>query len=179
MKKIIFTGLGITLPILAISLSSYGQAPKKELAFTKNSSSTETSVLKAADNTLNRSNVTSKARKSFVASYKGVSDEKWYNVSSDLVARFTRDGIGYQVYYDKKGNWTNTIRTYDESKLPTDVRQPVRSTYYDYNINLVQEVQTPLSPITYIIQLIGKSEIISLRMCEGEMTVLKTLQKSE
>jgi len=179
MKKVTFTSFGVTLPMLAISLISLGQAANTELAFTKNSPPAETSVSKAAGNSLNRSTVISKARRNFVSSYKDVADEKWYNVVGGLVATFTRDDVGYQVGYDKKGSWVNTIRTYDENKLSPEIRHAVKSTYYDYNINLVQEIETPYNPTTYLIQLIGKTEIISLKMCEGEMSVLKTFTKSK
>ena len=177
MKKVFFSSLGIILLVLA--LTSYGQSANTELVFTKNNSSAETSVSKAAAPALNRSNVNSKARKNFVMSYKSVSDEKWYSVTGGLVADFARSDVGYQICYDKKGSWLNTIRTYDESKLPDNIRHAVRSTYYDYYINLVQEIETPFSPSTYVIQLVGKTEIISLRMFEGEMSVLNTLKKSE
>jgi len=179
MKKVIFPGFGVTLPMLAITLISHGQATNTDLAFTKNNVSKEASVSKVAGSSLNRSTVTSKARKNFEMSYKNVSDEKWFNEPGGLVAMFRINDIEHHVFYDKKGGWCNTIRAYDENKLPPDVRHAVRSTYYDYSINLVQEIQTPLSPTTYVIQLIGKTDIISLRMCEGEMTVLKTFTKSE
>ena len=178
MKKVFFSSLGIILLILALNFTSHGQSANTEFAFTKNKSSAETSVSKAAP-VLNRSNVNSKARKNFVMSYKSVSDEKWYNVTGGLVADFTSSDVSYQVCYDKKGSWVNTIRTYGESKLPDEIRHAVRSTYYDYSINLVQEIETPFSPSTYVIQLVGKTEIISLRMFEGEMSVLNTLTKSE
>ena len=173
MKKVIFNGFGITLPMLAISLISYGQATHTGLRFTDNISSEGTSTSKAA------TKVNSKALKNFASSYKEVANEKWYNGRDGQVAMFTVNGVENRVGYDKKGNWVNTIRTYDESKLPGDVRHTVKSNYYDYNINLVQEIETPYNPITYLIQLIGKTEIISLRMCEGEMSVLKKYNKSE
>lgn len=173
MKKVIFNGFGITLPMLAISLISYGQATHTGLRFTDNISSEGTSTSKAA------TKVNSKALKNFARSYKEVANEKWYNGRDGQVAMFTVNGVENRVGYDKKGNWVNTIRTYDEGKLPQDVRHAVKSNYYDYNINLVQEIETPYNPTTYLIQLIGKTEIISLRMCEGEMIVLKKYNKSE
>jgi hypothetical protein len=173
MKKVIFAPFGITLPILAISLISYGQVTHTGLRFTDNISSEETSTAKAA------TSVNSKALKNFARLYKDVANEKWYNVHDGQVAMFTVNGVDNRVAYDKKGNWVNTIRSYGESKLPGDVRHAVKSNYYDYNINLVQEISTPYNPTTYLIQLIGKTEIISLRMCEGEMIVLKSFTKSE
>jgi hypothetical protein len=172
-EKSYFHPFGITLPILAISLISYGQVTHTGLRFTDNISSEETSTAKAA------TSVNSKALKNFARLYKDVANEKWYNVHDGQVAMFTANGVDNRVAYDKKGNWVNTIRTYGESNLPGDVRHAVKSNYYDYNINLVQEIETPYNPTTYLIQLIGKTEIISLRMCEGEISVLKRYNKSE
>jgi hypothetical protein len=173
MKKVIFTGFGITLLMLAVSLISSGQTTHTGLRFTDNISSEETSTSKAA------TEVNSKALKNFARSYKDVTNEKWYNVHDGLVAMFTVNGVDNRVGYDKKGNWVNTVRTYKETNLRGDVRHAVKSNYYDYNINLVQEIETPYNPTTYLIQLIGKTEIISLSMCEGEMSVLKKYNKSE
>jgi hypothetical protein len=178
MKKVIFTGLGITLPMLAISLISYGQAATNGLRFADDISSPRNAVSKSA-NTLNRSDVNSKAVKNFLRSFKNVSNEKWYKVDDATVAKFTSDDIDYRVYYDKKGYWLHTIRTYDEKKMKEDLRHAVRSTYYDYDINLVNEIESPNASATYIVQLVGKTKIMNLRICDGEMEEWQKFEKSK
>jgi len=179
MKKSIFTGLGITLPMLAISLIFYGQASAAGLSFSDNISSAESSASKINVGTLQRSDIRAKAVRNFVRSYKNVSNEKWYNVQNGFVAMFILDDINYRVDYDKKGNWLYTMRTYDENKLPPDVRHLVKSSYYDYNITVVQEIEIPMETFTYVVHLEGKTKLINLRVSNGEMDEWQKFEKSK
>jgi len=187
MKRISFTGLGITLPMLAISLISYGQTTKTGLGVSNNISSAESSASKTKVSTLDRSDVRSKAVREFVRSYKNVSNEKWYNTQDGFIAMFILDDINYRVDYDKKGIWLHTIRTYNENKLPSDVRHLVKSSYYDYNIIVVQEIEIPWEPFmdfptdlfTYIVHLEGKTKLINLRVSNGEMDEWEKFDKSK
>ena len=146
MNKIIFTGLGIILPMLAISLISYGQVTKTGLRLLNNIPPEKNSTSKTIVSTLHRGDVNSKAIRNFARFYKSISDEKWYEIPDALMATFTIKDIDYRDDYDKKGNWLHTMRTYDENKLPADIRHLVKSSYYDYNIMFVQEIENPGKP---------------------------------
>jgi hypothetical protein len=171
MKKTIFP---IALTMSAISLMSYGQNTIASLRF-----SNRPSAEAAAANMFSRDEVNSKAVKNFLRSFKNASGEKWYKVNDQLIATFTSDNVDYRVDYDKKGNWLHTIRTYDETKMQEDLRHVVKSTYYDYEINLVHEIESPRVPATYIVQLVGKTKLINLRICDGEMEEWQKFDKSE
>ena len=106
-------------------------------------------------------------------------NEKWFQVEEGFVAMFNLHDIDYQVAYDKKGNSLRTIRTYDETKMSQDLRHLVKSNYYDYEINLVQEVERPNSPTIFAIQLLGKIKVINLSVCDGVMEILQEFNKSE
>jgi hypothetical protein len=178
MKKIVFTGLG-TLAMLAISLIFYGQATKTGLRFSDNIPSVRNSTSKTNVNTLHRSDVNSKAVRNFVRSYKNVSKERWYSVQDGFIAMFILHDIHYRVDFDKKGNWLHTMRTYDENKLPPDIRHLVKSSYYDYNITFVQEIERPREPFTYVVHLEGKTKLINLRVSDGEMDQWQKFDKSK
>ena len=81
--------------------------------------------------------------RSFLKTYKDVSDEKWIEVKEGFVAMFNYNGMDYQVAYSKKGNLLRTIRSYNEDNMPTDLRHIVKSTYYDYEITRVHEIEIP------------------------------------
>lgn len=117
--------------------------------------------------------------RSFLKTYKDVSDEQWIEVKEGFVALFNFNGMDYQVAYGKKGALLRTIRSYDEEKMPGDIRHIVKSTYYDYQINRVHEIETPFNPVTYVIQLIGKKEVINLGVQDGEMEELEKFKKSK
>ena len=117
--------------------------------------------------------------RSFLKTYKDVSDEKWIEVREGFVAMFNYNEMDYQVAYDKKGNLLRTIRSFNEGKMPLDIRHIVKSSYYDYEINRVHEVETPLKPVAYMIQLVGKKELINLCICDGEMKELQKFNRSK
>lgn len=117
--------------------------------------------------------------RSFLKVYKDVSDEKWIEVKDGFVAMFSQNGKDYQVAYTKRGNLVHTIRSYNEDVMSQELRRIVKSTYYDYNINRVHEIETPRDPITYIVQLEGKTELINLKIYEGEMEEIQKFNKSK
>ena len=82
--------------------------------------------------------------RNFLKTYKDVSGEKWIEVKEGFVAMFNYNGMDYQVAYTKKGNLLRTIRSYSEDKMPPDLRHIVKSTYYDYEITRVHEIEIPL-----------------------------------
>jgi hypothetical protein len=137
MKKSIFSGLGITLPMLAISLIFYGQATAAGLPFSDNISSAESSASKTG--TLHRSDIRSKAVRNFVRSYKNVSNEKWYNVQNGFIAMFILGDINYRVDYDKKETGFIPCGPMMKINCLPDIRHLVKSSYYDYNIVLCRK----------------------------------------
>jgi hypothetical protein len=178
MKQIFLTGL-TAIYLLVAGITANGQLagndmhPSGDFTFFKKDDSKNFPGF-AAKNSVN-----SRAIRNFIQSYKGVSNEQWFEVKDGFVAMFSLNDVDYQVAYDKKGNLLRTIRTYGEGKLSQDLRHVVKSTYYDYNINLVQEIEKPLSPVIYIIQLVGKTELINLKICDGEIEVLQKFNKAE
>jgi hypothetical protein len=60
--------------------------------------------------------------------------QKRYEASNVFIASFTYSGVDTKVVYQRSGNWHSMFRTYSEDKLPFDVRDLVKSKYYDYKI---------------------------------------------
>ncbi len=120
-----------------------------------------------------------KAVRHFIDNFDNAPKEEWYEAPDRFVVTFTLNEIKYRVDYDKKGNWIETYRTYDEDKLPTEIEDVVRSSYYDYKIFLVQEVENPLDVKSYYIHLDGKTRLINLKICNGQMDELQNFRKSK
>jgi hypothetical protein len=177
MKKIILSSIsGIFLMLFGIASAQLAHTVAQsagDFAFFKEPASKNSSHV-AKDTRVN-----ARVMRDFLKSYKNVSDEKWVELKDAFVALFNLDEIDYQVAYAKNGNRIRTIRSYRENKLPQDIRHMVKSTYYDYAINVVQEIEKPRDPLVYIIQLIGNTEIIKLIVCDGEITKLQKFKKSE
>ena len=126
---------------------------------------------------INNINVT--AVRDFVNRFKEQTDARWYKLKdASLLVKFEVPDISYRVAYSSRGNWVYTIQTYYEKKLPRDVRAIVKSTYYDYSITQVEEIDhADGAGKVYIVHL--KDDICwkTVRVYNGEMDLMETLYK--
>lgn len=169
-----FTGMSL---LLFMNIPANAQLSFVKVETSKTNPFNESTVSNASDN-IEPSAVSHKAVKDFDRNFKNA-NAKWYQVENQFVAMFTADDVSYQIAYDKKGHKLYSIRNYDENKLPVDIRHNVKSTYYDYTITLVQEIEMPLKPLTFIVHLDGKTDLINLRISDGEMDVWQKFNKSK
>jgi len=121
--------------------------------------------------------ISTKAVRHFIRSFKQAEDVHWFKAVNGMVAHFTMNGIKSKAYYDKKGNWLYTIRTYEESELSKDIRDLVKRTYYDYSITSVNEI-TDEQQTAYVILLEDKTTWKTINIYDGEMNVIKEYVKS-
>jgi len=124
-------------------------------------------------------NITMRAIRHFLVHFGEVSNEIWYSTPDLFVAMFTLNDIDYRVDYDRKGNWIETYRTYNETKMSQELRQSVKSSYWDYHIYLVQEIEQPRHPVTYIVHLENKTKLINLQISDGIIFEWQKFNKSK
>ena len=179
MKKMVFIGFAVIFLAGAISIAARGQLAVPNVQPSKGVVSYARSVTKDVSAPAYRNDINVRAVRHFLINFNNASDEKWYDAPDRFVAMFTLNNTDYRIDYDKKGNWIETFRTYGETKLPPDVRDIVKSSYYDYTIFLVQEIENPLDTVTYFIHLDGKTKLINLRICKGEIEEWQNFNKSE
>jgi hypothetical protein len=119
--------------------------------------------------------INNKALNRFAKAYKNVTGASWEIVADGFVATFTSDGVRNTIYYNKNGTWAGSLKGYEESKMPTNIRKLIKPTYYDYAITYVQEAETILSNglPTYIIHLQNNETIKLLRVYDGEVELWK------
>jgi len=121
--------------------------------------------------------INAKAVKDFQIRFADANEAKWFSDQNGLVSYFVKDGFGDRAYYDKKGHWQYSLIFYGENKLPREVRAAVKSIYFDMNITLVEEVQTPGGKV-YVVHLEDKSNIKILKVNDGgEMETMQDLIK--
>lgn len=125
--------------------------------------------------------ISDKALKDFKKSYKNANGEKWAKNATGFTAQFTSDGIANIVYYDKKGNWDASLKSYSEDKFDRNVRAIVKQKYYDYKITQVQEVETAatLGTPTYMVHIEGDNDFKIIRVSDGEMDVYEEFAKQK
>lgn len=116
--------------------------------------------------------------KKFVKQFPDGQEDSWIKIKEGFVVRFTVKGIVNRAFLDKRGNFDGLIRYYGEKDLPQDVRQQVKSAYYDYSIRSVQEV-TWDGTTAYLVTVEDKTTLKIIRVVDGEMDVREAFTKAE
>ena len=137
---------------------------------------TNCKVLPVSQPALRLNEVHIKAVRNFTRDYKDAMDAKWFHTPEGFAVYFKYKNVETKVFYDKKGNYDCTVRYYDETVLPREVRHDVRSRYYDYNIYHVVEVSAA-GIIGYLIKMEGKTSWMDVRVLGNEIEVLKEYSK--
>jgi hypothetical protein len=123
--------------------------------------------------------VNAKALKDFKIRFGNAMDAKWFEVPNGFISYFRNSESESRVIYNKKGRWQYTLKSYQEDKLPKEIRALVKSTYYDYKITIVEEITVP-DGMNYIVHLEDETTIKNLRVTqEGDMDILTDFTKSK
>ena len=155
---------------------------KANAQIVSNSSSLEYQVnATETKNSMNELAISPRAIKDFMNTHKNVTGESWMKTKDGFSVRFNSDDVRTTIYYDKKGNWSGSIKIYGEEKLLREVRHVVKSTYYDYNIVYAQEIETTDSDgvPTYVVCVEDKTKIKMIRISAGEMSEWKEYTKTK
>jgi hypothetical protein len=125
-------------------------------------------------------NISTSAVRDFMRRFKTADSARWFRAGNGFcIARFNEGGIEYQVDYNARGSWIYTLRNYKEKLLAHDLRHLVKSTYYDYAITHITEVeQYNIEGIVYLVYLEGETCYITLRMHDGEMELVEKMLKA-
>ncbi|HYF30244.1 MAG TPA: hypothetical protein VD993_03900 [Chitinophagaceae bacterium] len=114
--------------------------------------------------------VPTKAVRSFAREFSNA-DAKWYRTPDGFVVYFVHKNIRTKMFYDRKGNYGCTVRNYDETALPREIRHQVKSNYYDYQIYHVVEVAAQ-GQTAYIIKMESKTSWMDVKVLNNEMEIL-------
>jgi len=117
-----------------------------------------------------------KAVRHFYSTYGDNNNETWYAITNGYRAKFRQNGIAYMADYNKSGGWLRTIKTYAQDKLPQDIRQRVRQTYYDHRISLVQEINQ-YKQLIYLVSIEDDHSWMVLRLEGDDMEPIEKYTK--
>ncbi|THU41739.1 hypothetical protein FAM09_06465 [Niastella caeni] len=168
MKKIFIT-TGISIVVL--SGCAYSQQSRHSLAAAK------VKPMHAKSQYLNDINV--RAMRDFVSRYGDATNALWHRNNESYVAVFFKDSVQHRIVYSNRGDLSFVMKYYEEKHLPRNIRAQVKSTYYDYKIFIIQEIESPNHPTIYIVNLQGDTDWIKVRLCQGEMEVMEAFQKGK
>ena len=169
MKKILST--------LALTALGYCSFSQNSVASNTPKISTDIKAGETLPTTYSK-NASTKAVKNFKKTFKNVTDEKWYEMPDGYRVNFTRNDIRCRVDYDKNGTWIHTIKYYDEKQLPVEVRRLIVSSYLDYSIRTVEEIEAPHNILFYVIHLEGETNWINIKVSDNEINELEKIKKS-
>jgi hypothetical protein len=127
---------------------------------------------------LRRNEVNIRAVRDFLDRFDTVENALWFAGPDDgFEAYFIQDGYGERIMYDKKGDWQMSLITYQEDKLPGDIRHAVKSIYYDFVIIMAEELHTR-EGVEYIVYLEDRSNIRIVKVNnQYELEILQDLNK--
>jgi hypothetical protein len=125
-------------------------------------------------------NISTSAVRDFMRRFKTADSARWFRMGNGFcIVKFNEPGIAYQADYSPRGSWIYTLRSYKEKLLARDIRHLVKSTYYDYAITGITEVeQYNIEGIVYLVYLEGETSYLILRLHDGEMEVMEKMFKA-
>jgi len=182
MKTLISAALFMALLLSAVPNLSNAQALTQAVSFNlaplTESFSAPLSEEKSGEKA-STSAISEKALKDFGRTFKNVHNQTWYKVpSGGYIANFLSEGIDYRIGYNQRGNWRYNLLTYTEDHLPFEIRDLVKSQYYDYNIFVCFEYQC-LEGKAYIIKMEDATSYKTVTVFDGEIVSVEDLIKSK
>lgn len=166
-KLLIATGISF----VALSGCAYSQQGGHTLA------AANVKISQPQNQYLNDINV--RAMRDFVSRYGDVPDAVWHRTKDCFIAVFFRDSIQYRVIYTSRGDLGFIMKYYEERRMARNIRAQVKSTYYDYKIFIVQEIESPNHPTVYIVNLQGDTDWKKVKLFQGEMEVMEEFNKGK
>ena len=125
--------------------------------------------------------VNQKAEKHFKRDYRMATGAEW-SVLGDksLMCGFFMDNTFYKAYYTQNGEWIGTLTSYDGSKLSKSIYDKVKSTYYDYQIIFVNQIDLARNKVIYIVEIQNEKSIKKLRVADNEddIEVIREFEKN-
>lgn len=163
--------IAIVITASLLSCISYPQKSDVGSRFSGMRSETQPERVSAYLNDLNV-----KAVGNFKRCYKGITNESWSINRDGYRASFYQNGVHILADYTKKGDWRSTIRIYGEDQLPEHVRWAVKSTFFDYSIITISELQYK-KILAYFVKLEYKNSLKTVRVIDDQMEVVESFLK--
>jgi hypothetical protein len=134
-------------------------------------------VLPAITVTGSKVEVNEKVWKTFQSYFKDAKDLRWFKIDRDYLAKFIMEDQEQSALFSKRGNLVYHITYGTEQNLPQDIRQQVKSVYYDYKISKALSIREA-DRVIWVLNLEDDKSMLVIRVEEGEMEEAKRYKKS-
>jgi len=170
MKKVLFIVAVIFFASIFVPHSSSAQTGKSTLSFNPASPANVVSFFndKKYFAGIRLNDISIKAMRHFVKTYVNAEDEKWYRLPDGFIASFTEDSVQKEAVYDRKGGWRSTLSSLNETQMPADIKDQVKSAYPDFDILVAYEIKTGPN-LGYVVKIESKTKIKILQVIDGAM----------
>ena len=125
----------------------------------------------------NLERINKRAIRQFVSWYKGIENEKWYQVGNGMIVKFQEKGLENMAAFNTKGHWLFTITYLNESQLPERIRSLIKSDYPDYVISTIESLENSSTSL-YIVHMQNESSWKNLRIFEEQMDIIQDYSKN-
>lgn len=132
-------------------------------------------ILHPGSGHLNSVNI--RALRDFLTKYEEASGVTWYKADKGFIVRFVIDSMSARSAYKSNGSWVYTIKQYMESRMPRQVRHLVKSTYYDYAITLVEEIEQPDETVKYLVHMQDSVSWKNVLVYNGQLELVEDKKK--
>ncbi|HEX5024965.1 MAG TPA: hypothetical protein VFV68_06820 [Agriterribacter sp.] len=126
--------------------------------------------------------ISTKAIINFKKRYNNVDNEIWrMQPDGDFVATCNQNGIMYMVYYNNKGRWLACTKRYKEEQMSFELRDIIKSRYYDFRITNITEVETLANegkPV-FLVTIKYNAETKIIRVSDGETDIWSEMEAAE
>lgn len=170
MKKLVFSSL------FFIAIFSTG-ANAQEIAFNRSNAARGVNPFpEVRTKIVSEVEVNINAVRDFKTNFRNATNVKWTLHENGASVFFTNDGMKMRSTYNQKGRKMYTLKYYDESRMPVELRQRVKSNYYDHNIAVVTEAITN-SQTYYLVKMENAKEFLTIKVIDDEMSVYEQITK--
>lgn len=120
--------------------------------------------------------INQKAVRHFKQSFKRTSAERWSAGNTGYRVSFISESVKHVADYSKNGQWRNTIRYYDQSLLPVQIKRNIKVEYLDSEILMVSEVWLG-NTLAYFIKIRHEGWNKTIRVVDENMVVVEAFKE--
>lgn len=137
----------------------------------------DTSAQKLPAVVITNTQVNTKVWESFKREFKNAVDPHWFKIGTDYLVRFFAEDQNQSALFNKRGSLIYNITYGKEKHLPTDIRQQVKSVYYDYKITNALSIRESERMI-WVVNLEDDKNMLIVRIENGEMEEARHFKKT-
>lgn len=127
--------------------------------------------------TATQKTVPEKVWTNFHSYFANAQDPKWYMVNKNYLIKFMTDEDLNHALFTKRGELIYHISYGYEKSMPSDVRDAVKSVYYNYDITRAIKV-SEANRVIWVVNVENAKELLLIRVENGEVEQVQALKKS-